>query len=187
MRSRKKINIDQFWSVFLLCFVRTRHVRDKHKKQRGGFREAACLKNAFTVRNFPEPYDNNAVTIRASARRAARWKTKKIICSGYRNKRYDRLPVYRGILSSSSLSLFLSIHLTFFFAPHLSFDGGGESWMAGEEGAYRGLKRDGMAGKREVGIGGGGRIERSTGALYFPSHSVSNSICASPRFWNLTC
>jgi len=52
--------------------------------------------------------------------------------------------------------------------------------MAGEEGAYRGLKRDG----REVGIGG---RDRGAGVLYFPSHSTSNSICASVRFWNLTC
>lgn len=78
--NRKKINIR---SVSLVRFVRTRRlVPDIRRKRRGGFREAACLKNAFTVRNFPEPYDNNAVTIRASARRAGRWKTKKIICSG---------------------------------------------------------------------------------------------------------
>jgi len=115
--SRKKINIDRFRSVFLLRFVvRTRHVPDIRRKRRGGFCEAACLKNAFIVRNFPEPYDNNAVTIRASARRAARWKTKKIICSGYRNKRYDRLPVYRGIFFL--LPLFLS-HLSFSLSSSL--------------------------------------------------------------------
>jgi len=42
--------------------------------------------------------------------------------------------------------------------------------MAGEEGAYRGLKRDGMAGKREVGIGGGGgrdREEHRSSILFF--------------------
>lgn len=49
--------------------------------------------------------------------------------------------------------------------------------MAGEEGAYRGLKRD----AREEGSGNWKGIE-SAGALYFLSYSASNSICASLRF-----
>jgi len=111
--SRKKINIDRSWSVFLLYSVRTRGMSQIFVgSDEQDFCEAVCLKNAFTVRNFPEPYDNNSVTIRASMRRAARWKTKKIICSGYRNKRYDRLPVYRGIFFL--LSLFLSISFSHF-------------------------------------------------------------------------
>lgn len=45
---------------------------------------------------------------------------------------------------------------------------------------YRGLKRDGRkAGSGEWGIGG---KDRGAGALYFSSHSASNSICASLRF-----
>lgn len=53
--------------------------------------------------------------------------------------------------------------------------------MAGEEGTYRGLKRDG----REEGSGNWKGIE-SAGALYFLlSYSASNSICASLRFLKL--
>lgn len=102
-------------------------------------RPAACLKDAFIARNFPEAYDNDAVTIRASPRRAARCRTKKIICPGYRNKRYDRLPVYRGVsfplflsVASSASAPLLSSRARCFppallVAPHLSSVGGGES------------------------------------------------------------